>query len=68
MFKVYFLILHVNTTSDVGIQICVRKLPVRNFDRSDFEKCIDRICGIEGSGLLRESFLFEHFIEGKIRF
>eukprot|EP00597_Dinobryon_sp_UTEXLB2267_P014758 CAMPEP_0170110526 /NCGR_PEP_ID=MMETSP0020_2-20130122/7907_1 /TAXON_ID=98059 /ORGANISM="Dinobryon sp., Strain UTEXLB2267" /LENGTH=407 /DNA_ID=CAMNT_0010335831 /DNA_START=137 /DNA_END=1360 /DNA_ORIENTATION=+ len=47
-------------------KLCVRKLPVRNFDRSDFEKCIDRLCSIEGSGFQRDSFLFEHFIEGKI--
>eukprot|EP01036_Dinobryon_divergens_P027961 gene27961-36829_t len=54
-------------------KICIRKLPVRNFDKADFEKCLDRLCGVvdgplsaSSSVLQRDAFQVEHFVEGKI--
>jgi len=48
-------------------RIVIRKLPFKDFNEDEFVKCLDRVCAVTELGLVRDSFILEHFSAGKIR-
>jgi hypothetical protein len=48
-------------------RIVVRKLPPKDFSEADFLANLDRVCSQTEHALQRSTFVFEHFVPGKIR-